>query len=117
VFAAKHDYDAFAENELRERSALGYPPFAELIYLGTIGRDRATVLAAAERYAELLRALPEVDVLGPAPYPIARVNDEWRFRLAIKATDGTAARRFVRETIVPIAEKNRDVRVAVNVDP
>ncbi len=117
VFAAKHDYDAFADNELRERSALGYPPFAELIYLGTIGRDRRSVLAAAERYAELLRALPDVDVLGPAPYPIARVNDEWRFRLAVKATDGTAARRFVRETILPIAEKDRDVRVAVNVDP
>jgi primosomal protein N' len=56
-------------------------------------------------------------VLGPAPYPIARVNDEWRYRIAVKAPDAAEARRFVRETLVPIAAADRAVRLAVNVDP
>ena len=29
-------------------------------------------------------AKPARDVLGPAPYPVARVNNEWRFRIAMK---------------------------------
>ncbi len=117
VFAARHDYDGFAAQELEERRALGYPPFAELIYLGAIGRHEQGVAAAAARYAELLRGLGGVDVLGPAPYPIARVNDEWRYRIAVKAADASEARHFIRETLAPLAAADRAVRLAVNVDP
>jgi primosomal protein N' (replication factor Y) len=117
TFAARHDYDGFALAELAQRRELGYPPYAELIYLGTIGRSRPAVEAAATKYAELLTTLSGTEVLGPAPYPIARVNDEWRYRIAVKARDATDARRFVRETLVPIAAADRHVRLAVNVDP
>ncbi|MBD5635001.1 MAG: hypothetical protein IAI49_11030, partial [Candidatus Eremiobacteraeota bacterium] len=50
-------------------------------------------------------------------YPIARANDEWRYRIALKAADATEARRFIRETLVPLAAADRNVRLAVNVDP
>jgi primosomal protein N' (replication factor Y) len=116
TFAARHDYDGFAAEELAGRRELGYPPFAELIYVGALGRDRTAVVAAAERNAELLRALPDVEVLGPAPYAVVRVNDEWRYRVAVKARDGAPARRFIRETLVPLAAANRNVRLAVDVD-
>jgi primosomal protein N' (replication factor Y) len=117
VFAARHDYDGFASVELASRRELGYPPFAELIYLGVIGRDQAEVMRAASRYAELLRALPGCEVLGPAPYAIARVNDEWRYRIALKAPDAAAARREIRDHLQPLARAERGTRLAVNVDP
>jgi primosomal protein N' (replication factor Y) len=118
VLAARHDYDGFAARELAERRALGYPPYGELIYLGTLGRSHDAVVAAATRYAELLRAgVPGCEVLGPAPYPIARANDEWRYRIAVKAADAGAARRFIRETLMGIAGADKTTRLAVNVDP
>ena len=117
VFAARHDYDGFAERELAERELLGYPPFAELMYLGAIGRDEAAVVAAATRYGDLLRRLPDIDVLGPAPYPIVRVNDEWRYRIALKTRVGGVVRRYVREVLLPLAASDRSVRLVVNVDP
>ena len=55
AFAAHHDYDGFAALELRERADLGFPPARRLIYVGVIGRDRARVISAAARYAEILR--------------------------------------------------------------
>jgi primosomal protein N' (replication factor Y) len=116
-FAAKHDYDGFAIAELAERESLGYPPYGELIYLGAIGRSEPHVAEAAAGFAELLRALPDIDVLGPAPYTVARVNDEWRYRVAVKAHDASGARRFIRETLLPLAAKNPHVRLVVNVDP
>ena len=116
-YAARHDYDGFAVQELAARSELGYPPSAELLYLGVIGRSKAAVETSATRYAELLGGIPDVEVLGPAPYPVARVNDEWRYRIVVKAANASAARRFVRETLLPLATTDRDVRVAVNVDP
>jgi primosomal protein N' (replication factor Y) len=117
VFAAKHDFDGFAKHELELRRELRYPPFAELVYLGTFARSERKAAAAAERYAELVRGVPGTEILGPAPAPIARINDEWRYRIAVKTEDGTALRRFLRETLVPLARADRSARLAINVDP
>jgi len=117
VHAARHDYDRFAAGELAQRRALGYPPSAELVYVGVIGRAEATVVAAATRYGELLRGLGSVEVLGPAPYPVVRVKDEWRYRLAVKTPSGVHVRRFLRETLSALAAADRGVRIAINVDP
>jgi primosomal protein N' (replication factor Y) len=116
-FAAQHDFDGFAAQELDQRRELGYPPFGELIYLGIVGRRRDAALAAATRYANELRRLAGVEVLGPAPYPIERANDEWRFRIALKTNRGAALRSYLRDHVMPLARRDRLTRLAVNVDP
>jgi len=115
-FAAAHDYDGFAEDELRERIAIGFPPARRLIYLGVIGRSREYVAQSAQQYAELLRG-DGIDVLGPAPYPIARVNNEWRYRVAILTRKPAAARALIRKRILPLAQASNAARLALNVDP
>ena len=117
VAAARHDYDGFATDELAARAELGYPPFAELIYVGIIGRNEPATIAAAMRYGELIRGLGDAEVLGPAPYPIVVVNDEWRYRLAIKGPSLRHVRRYLRETLPKLAASDRGVRIAINVDP
>ena len=117
VFAARHDFDGFARGELELRRELRYPPFAELIYLAVIGRVEAAVAGAAARYAELAGRVPGTEVLGPAPAPVARVNGEWRYRIALKTADGTKLRRELREMLAPLAAAERGVRLAINVDP
>jgi primosomal protein N' (replication factor Y) len=117
AFAARHDYDGFARGELEERRALRYPPFGALVYLGILGRKRADVVARAHEYGALLHELPGVEVLGPAPFPIARMNDEWRYRLAVKAPDSAPVRAFIRERLRARAAGDRATRLLVNVDP
>lgn len=116
-FAALHDYDGFAEGELRERAAIGFPPSTRLVYVGVLGRRLPAVQAAAARYADVLRATKLAEVLGPAPYPIARVNEEWRYRIALKTHEPAALRAALRERLLPIARKERDTRLSINVDP
>lgn len=117
VFAAAHDYDGFARRELAERVALRYPPSCELIYLGVFGRARPQALEQARKYAALLEGAGAGEILGPAPYPIARLNDEWRFRIAFKGMQAEPMRRAVRARVLPVALKNRTTRLAINVDP
>lgn len=117
VHAAEHDYQAFALGELAQRAELRYPPYTELAYLGVIGRSRPATLGHAQQYAETIEESGAVEVLGPAPYPIARLNNEWRFRIALKAQDGAAIRSVLRERILPAARAHRETRVVINVDP
>lgn len=116
-FAAMHDYDGFAAQELETRRELNYPPNSRLIYLGIISRDRAAAWQAALGYAEQVTALNLGEVLGPAPYAIAKLNNEWRFRIALKTRHPAQARRAIRESILPLAHKHRNTRLAINVDP
>jgi primosomal protein N' (replication factor Y) (superfamily II helicase) len=117
TFAAKHDYDGFAKAELSERESAHYPPFVRLTYLGIISRSRKAGSEAAERYAGELRDANVGEVLGPAPYPIARLNDEWRMRIAVKTKQPKQLREAIRKRVLPLARKDRSTRLAINVDP
>ncbi len=117
VRAAAHDYEGFARTELSERRGLQYPPFVRLVYLGIISRSKQKASARAQRYAEILRSLGGADVLGPAPYPIARLNNEWRMRIVLKTLKPKALREVLRKHIVPFAHTERDIRLSINIDP
>ncbi len=117
VFSAAHDYEGFAETELGERRALRYPPFVRLVYLGVISRSKQKATAHAERYAGILLSSGGAEVLGPAPYPIARLNNEWRMRIVLKTLKPKALREVLRRHILPLARNDRDTRLSVNVDP
>ena len=113
AFAAKHDYEGFAQQELAERRALQWPPFVRLVFAGVMGRSRASVESAIERYAELLRADDRWEVLGPATYPLARLNDEWRYRIAVKTRELDALRDALRSRVLPEAARSKDTRLVV----
>jgi len=117
VFAAAHDYDGFAESELAERRELSWPPYVRLAYLGVIGREQREVAATIERYAEALRTNDRWQVLGPVPYPVARLNNEWRYRIAVKTREMDALRAALRENVLPLARNERTSRLAINIDP
>lgn len=117
VHAASHDYDGFASEELVERKALAYPPYVRLVYLGVIGRSQRDVVSVAQRYAGVLSEAGAGEVLGPAPYPIARLNNEWRYRIALKTRNLARARAIIRERVLPLAHADRTTRLALNVDP
>ena len=113
VFAAQHDYEGFAREELAERRALEWPPFVRLVFAGVIGRERRAVEAAIERYAGLLRDDERWEVLGPVAYPLARLNDEWRYRIAVKTRELDALRDALRSRVLPEAARSKDTRLVV----
>ncbi|MDQ2816907.1 MAG: primosomal protein N' [Candidatus Eremiobacteraeota bacterium] len=85
-FAAEHDYEAFAAEELALRKELRYPPFGRLAYVGVTGSHEAAVTAAARATAESLRRLDgNVEILGPAADPLPKARGDFRMRIALKA--------------------------------
>jgi primosomal protein N' (replication factor Y) len=113
AFAARHDYDGFAKEELAERRALKWPPFVRLAFVGVVGAERARVEETIARYADALRDDARWDVLGPAPYPIARLNDAWRYRIALKTKDLDALREALRTRVLPLAARDRATHLAI----
>jgi primosomal protein N' (replication factor Y) len=116
--AARHDYRAFYEQESAFREALGYPPFGHLVNLVLAGNDGPKVAAAAATLAAALTNVAgEVDVLGPAPCPLARLRGKTRVQILLKAPARLSLRRLLMR--LPQLQKQvpNGVGLAVDVDP
>ena len=87
--AAAQDYNSFYAGEIRIRRARRYPPFADIFTLTVSGPEEGTVLRAAAQLRESMRAgvrYPTaanmaVEILGPAPAPVVKVNNRYRYRV------------------------------------
>ncbi len=87
--AATHDYLAFAQDELRYRRLLHYPPAALLVNVLLEHTSEADVTGWASQLGEwFARTHPAgVRVLGPAPAPLPRIKRVFRHHLLLKSAN------------------------------
>ncbi len=124
VFRTLDDPQAFLAQESRLRTVLGYPPFARLVLVRVESADRVAALnLAVELGQQLRRARPQggaVDVLGPAPSPLARLVGRWRYQLLLRGWETGPFRRWL-DAQAPLllagGRERRGVRITVDVDP
>ncbi len=120
VLATKHDVPGFIERELADRRELGYPPFSRVALVRVDDPEEAVALAACTSLAEVARAAAKgtsVEVLGPAPAPIARLRDRFRFRVMLKSPDRPALRKTLLAIEHARGSLGRTVRASIDVDP
>jgi primosomal protein N' (replication factor Y) len=93
----KHDYERFYAEEIGHRSALGYPPFGKLVHTVVSAEDENAARNGAETLArDVVNAgLPRpgaLELLGPAPAPLARLRGRYRYQLLAKGNDAARVR-------------------------
>jgi primosomal protein N' (replication factor Y) len=123
IRAAKdQDYARFMRRELELRRDLMYPPFARLAMVRVEGAEPQIVRRAAEAVAKSLSKVstPEgLRVLGPAPAPIERIKQRYRWQVMIKSRELKSMRAAIsamRAEVGPSAERD-DIFLAIDIDP
>ncbi|MGA9191169.1 MAG: primosomal protein N' [Anaerolineales bacterium] len=93
--AARHDYRAFYDEELRRRAELEYPPFTRLVRFTTRdlsaskAESRAGILA--DHLANTIgRAHLKAEMIGPVPCFFDRIGGEYRWQIVIRVDDPQA---------------------------
>lgn len=117
--AAAQDYESFFANESAERRELRYPPYGHLIEVEVRGKTQGKVIQGAERIRDLLlKGGAGVDVLGPAPKPISRIQGWERWHLLLRSTSRPALRARIEEALPRVrALRLPGLHVTVDVDP
>ena len=119
--ASRQDFDAFAEAELVERRATGFPPFGRLIVFRWRGESEEAVSRAARQGTEVLhRTGPAgVSVLGPAPAPLARLRGRYRWQVLLAGSAGRPLRLKAAAALGPMHREadRHGVDLGVVVDP
>ena len=120
--AARQDYQGFYESEIRMRRLRREPPFADLFTFTISGTEEGRVLRAAAGVREVLRRTfactdeKTTEVLGPAPAPIVRVNNRFRYRCLLVGRNDKATREQVSRILKEFAANraNRGLHLFVD---
>ncbi len=121
TFAVRHDTDGFLRAERELRRSPPYPPEVALANYIVSGRDEEAVRQSALALADWCADAVEkhgigVTLLGPAPCPLARVKERWRWHLVVKGP-GAEVGRLVRGSRKLLRQLRGAVAVTVDRDP
>lgn len=110
------DRDDYLEGEKKIREIAGLPPHGRLAGLVISGKDANETERFARMVASNAPAAQGVQVLGPAPAPIAMVRGRHRFRLLVKATREVNLQAFLGTWLNDIKPKG-SLSLQLDVDP
>jgi primosomal protein N' (replication factor Y) len=115
---ARHDYAGFAQSQLAERRAAGFPPFVFEAALRAEAPKLETALGFLRDAAARVRAPDEVRVFDPVPHILTRRAGLERAQLVMQSSSRPALQEFLAELLKMLFEEvPRQVRWHVDVDP
>ena len=120
--AQNHDYSGMYNREIELRKSLGYPPFSRIINIKIEGKLEENVRDAAARLATLARKFQnrsEPEILGPAPAPLTRIRDRYRWQILLKGEKIDFLHGFLNNLTgeIPGLTKGGKVKISFDVDP
>ena len=119
--AARQDYDAFYRSEIRLRKLNGTPPFSEVLAVTVSGAQENAVVRCCAYIRDYFRQTigERAEVLGPAPLPVVRMNNRYRYRVTLYCNQSKAVRRAAANIVMYCnTEKSfRDVTVFADDNP
>lgn len=110
------DVAAFMAEEAAGRRPGHWPPFGRLAALIVSSEDEREADRAARDLGLAAPRLPGIEVLGPAPAPLALLRGRHRRRLLLKARRDVPVQPVLRDWVSRVALPN-SVRVQIDVDP
>ena len=124
VCAVTHDYHAFVGQELAGRASPPYPPRTKLVNLVLSGFEEQAVADAAQFAAGWLRsliaarAIEGISVIGPAPCPVDRIKQRWRWHLLVRSDSGPLITKVTQylASKFPLPER-AGLRLTIDRDP
>jgi primosomal protein N' (replication factor Y) len=122
VHAVTHDVPGFVERELADRRELAYPPFSRIGLVRADSIEEVRARDACETMARIAyetgsRVGGKVDVVGPAPAPLTRLRNRFRYHLMLRSADRRALRVVLGQLDLARAALPRSVRCSIDVDP
>ena len=122
-FAQAHQYELLVERELALRCNPLFPPFVRLVALHIQGEKEEQVRLCAEKIAISCRGImaefpSDLALLGPAPAPIERLRNRYRWQVLLKSASGEVLHRICRKIQAERQElAGRCCTIAIDVDP
>lgn len=121
--AAKQDYEAFFEDEIRTRKMLIYPPYCDICLIGFVGENENKVKSASQRFTDILKEKLsgeynelKIIALGPMAARVSKISNKFRYRLILKCKNTARFRALMSEMLKVTGSEKAFIGVSVYID-
>ncbi len=125
-YLVQHDYINFYRKEIASRSSLKYPPYSRLCLIRIVADREELCVHFGNRLAKFFWQAKKdkgYQILGPAPAPLAKINNRYRYQILLKQdrkTDPSLSylRHLLKESVYKSDEvKGWPVEIQIDIDP
>ena len=122
--AAAQDYERFYRSEIQLRRLRRDPPFADQFIITVSGGEEDAVRRAVGLLRSGLDAAVKkppyddmgLELIGPAPAPVVRVNGSYRYRLLLLGENNAQVRGLLSSFMRAFAQRAENRRLYIRVD-
>ncbi|MSS76932.1 primosomal protein N' [Anaerococcus sp. AGMB00486] len=120
---SNNDYKTFYENEIAIRKAFSYPPFINLLTIKILNASRLKCIDISNRIKKYLDLEFSqniyVEIIGPNPCKISRINNKYRYNIIIKCNDNNL--NYLFDFLVRLRNhfinKSKDSSIIISLNP
>ena len=122
--AAQQDYQRFYDAEIQLRKLRRDPPFADQFTVTVTGQEENAVRQALDLLTRSLRqaaqkppySAMELQILGPAPAPVVKVNGSYRYRTMVLGRNDRQLRQLLSAFMREFAQRGENRRLHIYTD-
>ncbi len=114
--AIKYDYDSFYEEDTFVREQFIYPPFGRILALHFKGKNEKEVANYAQSFYEsIIPYLQDITSAPPAPSPIEKIKNQYRYQIIFRGSKLSKIRRILRQKVIN-QKHPKNIRVYIDMD-
>jgi len=120
-FTAQHNFEGWAECELKARKLLNYPPFVRILRIVASSESQDLAHRMIEQVRDRVKSVIgtnrwSVTLLGPVPAPLSRLKGVWRWHLILKSPQASILNALL-QTVQKEIKAHKEVRLIWDMDP
>ena len=118
--SAAQNYEAFYQSEIELRKLQNAPPFMQFYSVTVTGADEELTVRCGKYirsfFDTVLKGRNDVITLGPAPLPVVRVNNRFRYRVNISCRNEKEMRALISRIVMECSCDKRFRGISVYAD-
>lgn len=121
-FASHQDYIGFYNNEIMLRKLMIYPPFCDIYSATFTGENENTVVLCSKAFFDRLVEYNSDEfkdiklvVLGPTQAKISKINNTYRYRLAIKCKNSQRIRQMITKILKDVNKDKIYSKISISI--
>lgn len=114
--AANHDVDTFYKKEMEMRLYNKYPPYTTELHIGISSADRKCVIDRSNEIRKFLNEFSNIQIDGPAPSVIERINRRYRFGIMVRSNDREKLKEIGNDVMKEFPT-SKELRIIVTLNP
>ena len=120
-YAMNNDYEGFFEKEISIREKMGYPPFKKILLINLSSKNADKLIKLSRSIGISLKELlkeENLDILGPCPCIIQKINEMFRWQILIKGNFNDIIANSIKEKLYEFTKGvYNEIRVSLDINP